>query len=1118
MYIPAIKNHVKTICCVMIILITSIKGLAQNTLVPKIIPPSPEASSLGKFVEVPVSHYTGLPNISVPLYTIESGEIKLPIQISYHARGVQVSEMASQVGTGWALNAGGVISRQQRGPADESNHGYLTENFYDTFFTTQATRERVYAESTAGIDPDNMMDMEPDVFMFNFLNFSGKFIFDQKTKLPVIQKYSDFKIEPTFENGYYIKGWVITDKDGIKYYFGISKDGKRTAIDKPQLTSSLAFLSQGGLQQPTANVAYNNAWQLMDIVTPSNKQIKFEYVKDQPDYFSRSFDEGSGQSATTSHFSHIVMDQYQIKKITFDKGKVVFTKLATQREDLRNSYALQKIEVIGNDRTGNDSIVKAKYTFNYTYTNSEDTNALYYLRTTELQAKKRMFLESIVSEGSPNGKSKSKKHSFVYDPQILPNRFSTAQDAWGYYNAKNNGEYSSFFEGDNRQVDTITSQAGMLKKIIYPTGGSASFEYEHNTVIPPSYYEKLLINPTTPAVPKVASLFKDPSLYSNGVFTSESFTVTLADTSKTVSVKSTAIFGGTTTSCSTTSNNANCPFDVAVYKVNPKTFMGSLYIGSGSILLKTGEYVIEVKPKTPEGRDLENFENGAFSIRLNWDQPISTAKTILFAAGKRIKRIVWDDNVGGITSKTYKYLDSSGKSSGTTFSIPNMYYIESTVNGVPVVGQIGATAGSPLTNFQGNALGYSVVTEINGETGNNIGKTEYTFTMPLDSGGEYYKFPYNPPIDNEWLRGMPLNIKYYSNNAGTYSLVKTVVNQYIYGDVMTDEKYMAQMIDVDSYLMHRRKFIFPLAFFSVNVSSSGSVNYSDVNSYRTFYTMGGTVDLFSTEETEIVKNSNQYKKTTNYFYNYDSNYQLKRSQTKSSSLETLETKYFYAPDPEMANEPFRNQLVTNYMIGIPLDTQTFNGTMKLSEQKTTYDNSAATSSLLVPRYISTNKGTGNIVAADKKITFDKYDDKGNVLQYTPEGGVPVSIIWGYNRTQPIAKIENAAYTQVASYVANLQTLSDADNDNCVTSTCKEQILRTALNTLRTSLAQTMVSTYTYNPLVGVTSITDAKGISAYYEYDSQGRLRFVKDKDQNVLQKYCYNYKGQQIDCSDNNF
>src|SRR5258706_15772099 len=73
-------------------------------------PPSPNATSLGKYGEVPVSYYTGIPNISVPLYSIKSRDLELPISLNYHAGGIRVEELASWVGLGWTLNAGGVIT------------------------------------------------------------------------------------------------------------------------------------------------------------------------------------------------------------------------------------------------------------------------------------------------------------------------------------------------------------------------------------------------------------------------------------------------------------------------------------------------------------------------------------------------------------------------------------------------------------------------------------------------------------------------------------------------------------------------------------------------------------------------------------------------------------------------------------------------------------------------------------------------------------------------------------------------------------------------------------------------------------------------------------------------
>ncbi|CAM1367974.1 exported hypothetical protein [Tenacibaculum litopenaei] len=90
---------------------------------PNVVPPAPEAAGLSKFIEVPVSHYTGLPNVSVPIYTVEEKGVQIPISLSYHARGVKVAEVASSVGTGWSLNYGGIVSRQIRGKADDSAAG-----------------------------------------------------------------------------------------------------------------------------------------------------------------------------------------------------------------------------------------------------------------------------------------------------------------------------------------------------------------------------------------------------------------------------------------------------------------------------------------------------------------------------------------------------------------------------------------------------------------------------------------------------------------------------------------------------------------------------------------------------------------------------------------------------------------------------------------------------------------------------------------------------------------------------------------------------------------------------------------------------------------------------------
>jgi|GEM_PF-3129562 len=76
---------------------------------------------------------------------------------------------------------------------------------------------------------------------------------------------------------------------------------------------------------------------------------------------------------------------------------------------------------------------------------------------------------------------------------------------------------------------------------------------------------------------------------------------------------------------------------------------------------------------------------------------------------------------------------------------------------------------------------------------------------------------------------------------------------------------------------------------------------------------------------------------------------------------------------------------------------------------------------------------------------------------------------------------------------------------------------TALNNFNYSgsgLNNTIITTYMYKPLIGVSRITDTNWMPTHYDYDSFNRLKFIKDSQQNVLEAYCYNYKGQIMDCS----
>ena len=53
-----------------------------------VIPPSPVASELTKYITYPVDLCNGLVKTSIPLYEIVDGDIRIPITLNYHASGL----------------------------------------------------------------------------------------------------------------------------------------------------------------------------------------------------------------------------------------------------------------------------------------------------------------------------------------------------------------------------------------------------------------------------------------------------------------------------------------------------------------------------------------------------------------------------------------------------------------------------------------------------------------------------------------------------------------------------------------------------------------------------------------------------------------------------------------------------------------------------------------------------------------------------------------------------------------------------------------------------------------------------------------------------------------------
>jgi len=119
-----------------------------------------------------------------------------------------------------------------------------------------------------------------------------------------------------------------------------------------------------------------------------------------------------------------------------------------------------------------------------------------------------------------------------------------------------------------------------------------------------------------------------------------------------------------------------------------------------------------------------------------------------------------------------------------------------------------------------------------------------------------------------------------------------------------------------------------------------------------------------------------------------------------------------------------------------------------------------------------------------RMTFG-YDVFGNLSWQSDASGNTVRYIdYSTERSSPLIIQKGLAACPTA--------ISDLSND-------PENIMKK-----RAAMPTVQITSYTYDPIFGITSVTTPNGLSKYYEYDCFGRLLSVKDTNHNLLKTYEY--------------
>jgi len=1097
------------------------------------VPSIPSAFSFEKYGDIPVGLSTGTANVNIPIYNINHKGFTLPLSLSYHTSGVKVDENNPDIGLGWNVNFGGMISCSVNGlydyndigggVGDQSNMDQLYANYFNGFaypdsggamgsplgeggilkelLATPLTSPSSITSSRGYMYADdvfnNFYDGSPDVFSYYFINKSGKFMYNGSLS-PHTIPYDDIKIDRIVGS----EGFKITDKGGVQFVFQ-----EMEVIDSYEtlnFSMSFPFMNAGG---PTKN----RNWKLSKIILLDGKEINFEYDLITYSYYSDSaikYEKPFYNYAIPVNFSiqnfsmKFNVAGKRLKKITttFDNQSILFT-YNTINNAVDEIMPLSGVSIMN----GNDEIKKINFSHSF------------------LGGTKRFVLDSINEENLPG-------HLFEYNNiEDFPSKNTIKRDLWGYYNwdvhtlLNNDIINNNFFIGSDKTPDFNSTLVGSLKKITYPTGGSTEFIYEQNQYFGTEKRVNEIIEGNV--------TFDESDLYS--IVESLPFTIQ--------SVRDVRIRGIIEPLTSYPTGFVPPPGTILQLKnitTNEIVFQIQLteenvtwpYSIEESQTLNPGTYILTV----------QNFvdEIGG-NISVSWFDSYDF-NGILKAGGLRIKEVIDRPNVNseGITKK-YIYNDPvTGISSG---------YLP---------GEIKTIAATKTWGIDGSGCGVNTFQHLKRSSNSmyNIGNISYQYvtvqTGENKSVHEFSKFKdilrtyeeeIAPNIDYSWLRNIPLKTDYFKKEGQDYFPIKQEIQNYTNLDYVSSPFSTFYNDNINTYKESLIGFNIRLREPVVYCGSLGSpANYTVIPNYFP------TNWIHKNKTTNIQYDSNGLNPViteVNYFYDNPDHLQVTRTETTTSEGDQIKTKTYYPDDiisstdldfiDILSLEEFNaiDSLKSNnqHRISEPIQVESYKNDVLLSTQRTNYKdwgvNSGGTGNIVLPEAIQTAKGeitSTNML--ENRVVYHSYDSFGNPIEASKKDGTHIVYIWGYQQTKPIAKIENATYSEVSGYVSNLQNLSNLDSDrtidiinidDSITKVGFEGNLREALNALRDplltpNLINAQITTYTYDPLIGVTSITDPRGETIYYEYDNFNRLKQVKDAKGNILSESEYHYKNQQ--------
>ena len=1029
-------------------------GFSQQTSSSPVSVSPPTPSSISKFTQVPVSLSSGTIDVSLPIYTLKEKGLSIPITLRYDGGGVRPNQRSSWVGTNWSLHAGGVVTRVVNGIHDEINESPFvvpgdgkTYSYWSNYGDLNRNDWATYYTSLNLNNLIMLPDLNPDEFYFNMNGYSGSF----------------------FKN--HLGNWVV--KSSTSTHYKIEVESIAPGFGYSKLYEKFYSINSVSDTQNSTEHSIGRIVFKIKITTPDGIIYSFGGDLDAID-----FTNSSPLPANYTLNENYIANAWKLTKVSHPNGSVIDLNYERKPEayfvisrSFQSSFATNSGSLPG---TGSS---------NSSFGESLGISKLY---TT--------YLKSIESSNEIVEFNRESSNQKDYDWAILVNNIVDLS-AWMFANGESS--VGGLFPDNEDIAYKSDAKWPKLSSILVKEKGN---QFVNKTI-------KLLYNDTDSSIKKRLFL-NEVRFYQRGngdlsgmEYLPYTFSYVPGAENIPYTTRKVDHWGYfNNNDYFLNPNNGSLNEQLVAYTASRAPNFNEMKKGALSSISYPTQLTVyfnyeahnyaKVVKKNPTS-------NNSYVFSLD---NLTSNNT---AGGLRIERIQYSSLTSGKTrgvSYTYK---SGDLSSGILGGIPN-YFEQGTSTGGGNYYIWSSYPSERMSQTNGSHISYSKVKQesidmlgFNGIISN--GYTEFTYSNhdnnlykdkpPLAFNGANFptSWKYDSFNRRNMLRGVLLMEESYNNQ-------NNLVSKSIYNYTINDTNYT------------------PIRAVSKIDRSLGAFGMN--HNYRIAAFENSTPFKYLSEKinyTNYINGENPLTNSANYQYNLDYKL-LTQTSFLNSKDQVVETSTTYPFDYNIV--PIYNNMKNKNMIAFPVHQQKIvNG--KTTEAiyfdfKSHYQNFVVETvkkleiNKPVTNYATPHEVNNNIILDNRlsSNTLNKYDLRSNLIEQKRESNLNV-FLWGYNFTNPIAKIENIPFDEVEQALSTLGTsYSDLQIFN-------SSNLEQKLNDLKSSLPKGYFTTYLYdltNPSL-LKSIKDVRNRSSFYSYDKFYRLKLIQDHDYNILKYYFYVYK-----------